>query len=211
MNQAIIFLLTAISLGGSATGEARGPAMSKSVGPVHKVNINVVAQEQLKKDITLNVGQALETLANVRFAKENPDWTIEIVTLTLQDQEGNPTAVALSVVVLEHGQQMKMLRTLAKAWRYVINAGLLERDQPLEVGMRELLTAIEELPEEEPLTVVSQHRMCLIPVQKLGAACHDTAVDFATRFLGGGSVTQETAQTPSATQVSVASATPQNN
>jgi len=211
MNQAITFLLMAISLGAPVTTDAGGPVMSKPAGPVHKVNINVVAQDQLKKDITLNVGQALETLANVRFVQEDPDWTIEIVTLTLQDQEGNPTAVALSVVVLEHGQQMKMLRTLAKAWRYVINAGLLERDQPLEVGMRELLTAIEELPETEPLTVVSQHRMCLIPVQKLGAACHDTAVDFASRFLGAAGVTQKTAQAPSAAQVSVASATPKND
>ncbi len=209
MNQVVTLLMLAISLGVPVTKAADGPMISPSVGPGPKVKIEVVAQEQLKNDIYRNMTQALASLANAQLVEENPDWTIEVVTLTLQDQEGNPTAVALSVVVLKHGPQMKMLQVLAKAWRYVVDAGLLEKDQPLEVGMRELLMGVEKLPKTDSLTVVSQHRMCLIPVQKLGEACHDTIVNFTTRFLDESKIVkaEKSTEAETATPVSVASAT----
>ena len=184
MNQVIAFLTLSISLGIPITGGTTGPAMSEYLGPVRRVKLDVVAQEQLKNDIYSHMVQAFQSVPEVQLVQADPDWTIEIVTLTLQDPEGQPTAVGLSVIVLEHGPQMRMLSTLSKAWRYVVNAGLLQRDQPLEVGMRELLIGIENLPQSDsPLTILSQHRMCLIPVQKLGGACSDTVANFSTRFL----------------------------
>lgn len=209
MNLTIAFLLLIISLGTPITDGTDGPMPPpEHLGSVHKVKIEVVAQEQLKNDICRNMAQAFQSVPEVRLVDEDPDWTIEIVTLTLQDEEGNPTAIGLSVIVLEHGPQMNMLLTLAKAWRYVVNAGLLEKDQPLEVGMRELLIGVEGLPKSDSLTVLSQHRMCLIPVQKLGAACQDAVVNFSTRFLDTQGLAQaETSQA----DVSVASALSAND
>jgi len=184
MNQIAAFLIWTLSLGIPISGGADGPLPEEPLGAVHRVKIEIVAQTPLKADIYRNMAQAFQSRSEVQLVDEAPDWTIEVVTLTLQDPEGHPTAVGLSVIVLEHGPQMDMLLTLAKAWRYVVNAGLLQKDQPLEVGMRELLIGVETLPQSESLTVLSQHRMCLIPVEKLGDACRDTVFNFTTRFLG---------------------------
>ena len=205
MNQAVAFLLLSLSLGVpvSDPGNGQMPPPDPLVF-ARRVKIEVVAPEQLKTDIYRNMAQAFQSIPNVQLVQENPDWTIEIVTLTLQDEEGNPTAVGLSVVILEHGPQLDMLLTLSKAWRYVVDAGLLQKDQPLEVGIRELLIGVEGLPKKESLTVMSQHRMCLIPVQKLGAACQDTVKNFSTRFLDGQGVAKE--EPSRETELSVASA-----
>lgn len=192
MNKIATFLMLTLSLGIPASGGAQGSSPPEPVGMMYKVKLNVVAREQLKADIYRNMIEAFKSRPEVQLVQENPDWTIEVVTLTLQDDEGNPTAVGLSVIVLEHGPQMNMLLTLAKAWRYVISAGLLQKDQPLEVGMRELLISIDGLPKTDPLTVVSQHRMCLIPVQKLGQACRDTVLNFSERFLDAQDLTEQT-------------------
>jgi hypothetical protein len=182
MNRVILLLLCSTSfLTPASYGQNR--ATSESLGPTIPVRLDVNAPEHLAGAIRQLMAQAFEPYEVVRLVQEKPHWTIKIVTQSLLDDEGNMMAVGLSVVVLEHGQQMDMLMTLARAWRYIINAGLLERDQPLEVGMRQLMAAVERLPRTADLTVLSQHLMCVIPAERLGDACRDIAGDFNARLL----------------------------
>jgi hypothetical protein len=182
MNPVVVFLLCSTSF---ITPASHGPsrAISEPFRPTVSVRLDVGAPEQLAGAIRQLMTQAFGPYEGVRLVEQNPQWTIKIVTQSLLDDEGQMMAVGLSVVVLEHGQQMDMLMTLAQAWRYVINAGLLQRDQPLEVGMRQLMAAIERLPRTNDLTVLSQHLMCVIPTEKLGDACRDIAIDFNSRVL----------------------------
>lgn len=180
MNPAIVFLLCATSFSLPA---AYGPhaVMADPVRPSVSIRLDINAPEQLAEAIRLYMAQEFQPYAGVRLVEQNPQWTIRFVTQLLLDDEGNTTAIGLSVVVLKHGPQMNMLSTLAQAWRYIINAGLLQRDQPLEVGMRQLMAAIEGLPKTEDLTVLSQHLMCVIPTERLTDACRDIVADFNAR------------------------------
>jgi len=182
MNPAIVFLLCATSFSLPA---AYGPsaAAPEQVRPSVSIRLDINAPDQLAEAIRLYMAQEFGPYAGVRLVEQNPQWTIKFVTQLLLDDEGNTTAIGLSVVVLKHGPQMNMLSTLAQAWRYIINAGLLQRDQPLEVGMRQLMAAIEGLPKTEDLTVLSQHLMCVIPTEKLSDACRDIVADFNARVL----------------------------
>ena len=79
------------------------------------------------------------------------------------------------------------VRVLTQAWHYIIKAGLLDKDQPLAMGMRNLVASIDRLPETDEQTTLVQHRMCLIPVGQLGDACRDivTAFDARSRHSSG--------------------------
>lgn len=185
MNPVALFLLCAASL---STQTSYGPngAIPQQSSPAVSIRFEINATEQLAPVIRQHMTQQFQAIPGVRVVEENPQWTIKIVTQSLLDGEGNMMAIGLSVVVLEHGPQMDMLSTLAQAWHYILNAGLLQRDQPIEVGMRQLVAAIDRLPKADNLTVLSQHLMCVIPTQKLGDACRDIAADFNTRVLRAG-------------------------
>ncbi len=179
MNSMFLFLLCGASL---VTPTAYGPTAAAQVRPT-TVRIDISATEQLAPALHQHMARELQAYPGVQVVEGPSQWTVKIVTQSLLDDGGNIMAVGLSVVVLKHGAQMNMLLTLARAWRYVINAGLLQRDQPLEVGMRQLMAAIEQLPRTDELTTLSQHLMCVIPTEKLGNACRDIAADFHTRFV----------------------------
>ncbi len=183
MNPAVLFLLCSTSLITSASHGPNSAAPGPS-RPTVSIRLDVNAPEPLAEAIRQHVAEAFGPYEGVRLVEQNPQWTIKIVTQSLLDDEGNMTAIGLSVVVLEHGPQMNMLTTLAQAWRYIINAGLLQRDQPLEVGMRQLMAMIEHLPKTDELTVLSRHLMCVIATEKLGDACRDIAADFNAQVLG---------------------------
>jgi hypothetical protein len=151
--------------------------------PAARVKIEISAKDDVKHAMHSHIAQAFQSLGGVQLVESDPQWAIKIVTLAVQDKEGNTTALGLSVVVLQHGPQMDMLRTLTQAWHYIIRAGLLQKDQPLEVGLRKLISGIEQLPETDELATLSQHRMSLIPMAKLAETCHGIASDFSTRFL----------------------------
>lgn len=183
MNPAIVFLWCATSLGLAAPYGPYG-AMSEQGKPAPvSIRLDINAPEPLAAAIRLYMAQEFGPYAGVRLVEQNPQWTIKVVTQSLLDDEGNTTAIGLSVVVLKHGPQMNMLATLAQAWRYIINAGLLQRDQPLEVGMRQLVATIEGLPKTEDLTVLSRHIMCVIPTDRLSDACRDIVADFSVAVL----------------------------
>ncbi len=189
MNPVAVFLLCAASLSAQTSYGPNGPIPQQSQ-PVVSIQFDINAAEQLAGVIRQHMTQQFQAIPGVQVVEENPQWTIKVVTQALLDGEGNTMAIGLSVVTLEHGPQMNMLSTLAQAWHYILNAGLLQRDQPLEVGMRKLVAAIDRLPKTESLTVLSQHVMCVIPTQKLGDACRDIAADFNKRVLQPKAMTQ---------------------
>lgn len=183
MNPVIVFLMWSTSFGIPLSADMAEPANPDQGGSVARVKVEITAREDIRTAMHAYMTQGFLSVGGVQLVDSDPRWTIKIVALTAQDNEENVTAVGLSTVVLEHGPQMDMLRTLARAWHYIIKAGLLQKDQPLEVGMRQLVTGIDRLPGDEDLSVLSQHRMCLIPVPKLGEACHDIVTNFNARFL----------------------------
>ena len=183
MNPVIVFLMWSTSFGIPLSADSTEPVHPGRSGSVARVKVEITGPENLRAAMQGYMTEGFASFDGVQLVNRQPRWTIKIVTVTAQDNEGNMTAVGLSVVVLAHGPQMDMLRTLAQAWHYILKAGLLQKDQPLEVGMRQLVTGIDKLPGDEDLTVLSQHRMCLIPVAKLGEACHDVVTDFHARFL----------------------------
>lgn len=186
MNPVVVFLAWITSFGIPLSAQV--PELPQA-GPVEhslptaRVKLDITGVEQVKNAMATVIAQEFQAQGGVQLVQEDPRWTIKIVTMTAKDNEGKVWAMGLSVVVLEHGPQMEMLRTLTRAWHYIINAGLLQKDQPLEVGLRELIAGIDGLPATEEPAVLSQHRMCLIPIEKLAGACHDIVVDFNARFV----------------------------
>jgi len=180
MNPIIPLLMWNLSFAIPTFGGAAGPPVPQQAV---RVRIEISASEQTKYAMQSHIAQTFQSLGGVQLVEADPRWTIKIVTLTIQDQQGNTTALGVSVVVLEHGPQMDMLRTLTQAWRYIIRAGLLQKDQPLEVGLRQLIAGIDQLPETDDLGTLAQHKMSLIPVNKLAGTCQDIASDFHARFL----------------------------
>jgi len=183
MNPVMTFLVWSMSFGIPMQSDPGPVNQAGFVGPAARIKIDISAADDLKEEILRHVAQGFHTVGGVRLVEEDPRWTIKIVTLAVQGNEGNTTALGLSVVVLEHGPQMDILFTLAQAWHYIIKAGLLQKDQPLEVGMRQLVAGIDQMPDSDNLTTLSQHRMCLIPMAKLPAACQEIAADFNSRYL----------------------------
>jgi hypothetical protein len=167
--------------------------------PIARVKINVgAANEQVKSEIERCLAQSLQGLDNVQVVDETPRWTIEVVTALLDDGEGHIEGIGMSFVILEHGPQMQMLVTMAQAWRYVMAAGFLQ-DKFIEQGMRQLVGRVDALAKTRDLTVFSQHRMCVIPLDRIGLACQDIAATLDTQFLrpsmlGAVSVANDSAQ-----------------
>ena len=183
MNPVIAFLMWSASFSIPMSAGAAPPIGAEEPKSLARVKVDITAGAEIKRTMHAYVAQSFQSLGGVQLVEDKPQWTIKIVTLTAQDDAGNTTAIGLSVVTLEHGPQMDMLRTLVHAWHYIIKAGLLQKDQPLEVGMRQLVAGIDRLPATDDLAVLSQHRMCLIPLPKLGEACHDIVVNFNNKFL----------------------------
>ncbi len=189
MNPVMTFLVWSMSFGIPLQSGPDAALGAASVGPDARIRIDISATDDLKGEILRHVAQGFHSVGGVRLVEEDPQWTIKIVTLNVQDKEQNISALGLSVVVLEHGPHLDMLFTLTQAWHYILKAGLLQKDQPLEVGMRQLVAGIDQMPRADNLTVLSQHRMCLIPMAKLPAACQEIAKNFGQTYLGSAPVT----------------------
>jgi hypothetical protein len=183
MNRMVAFLVLSASVGIPLLVHPAQAAQAKPPAAMARVKVEIRGGDEIRRAMYSYLAQGFQSCGTVELVEADPQWTIKMVTLTTQDEEGNATAVGLSVVVLKHGPQMDMLRLLAQAWHYVIKAGLLQKDQPLEVGVRTLVAGIDRLPKTDDLTLFSQHRMCLIPTHKLGEACGDIVKDFNARLL----------------------------
>lgn len=183
MNPALVSLLWALSLAIPMTEASNTPAAAPRSGPVAaRVRINISAPDDVKGLIQQYLAQGLQSLGTVQLVEQTPRWTIEIVTATLQDGEGQVQGLGMSFVILEHGPQMQMLVTMAQAWRYVMAAGFLQ-DKFIEQGMRQLVGRVDSLARTPDLTVLSQHRMCVIPLARLEEACRDIALTLDAKFL----------------------------
>ncbi|UCD49525.1 MAG: hypothetical protein JSW27_18580 [Phycisphaerales bacterium] len=199
MNRMTVFLLCGASFSIPFFGS---PAQADHVGQPHavaRVKLDIAGRDEIRTAMYNYMAQVFQSYETMELVESDPQWTIKIVTLGAGDGEGRTMAMALSVVVLEHGPQLEMLRILTQAWHYILKAGLLDKDQPLAVGMRKLVASIDQLPETDDLTTLVQHRMCLIPVEQLGEACRDIVVGFDTRLLHSsgtnrGSVTEQTSR-----------------
>jgi hypothetical protein len=161
---------------------SNAPAPVPYSGPLARVNIKISAPDEVKSLIQQHLTQSLQSLGTVQLVDETPRWTIEIVTATLQDDSGRIQGLGMSFVILEHGPQMQMLVTMAQAWRYVMTAGFLQ-DKFIEQGMRQLVSRVDALAKTPDLTVMSQHRMCVIPLARVEEACRDIALTLDAKFI----------------------------
>lgn len=182
MNPAIVSLLWALSWAVPMTAASTTPAAPGDFAAPARVKINVSAPEEIRALIQQHLVQSLQALENVQLVEQTPRWTIEVVTAMLQDPDGRIQGIGMSFVILEHGPQMQMLVTMAQAWRYVMAAGFLQ-DKFIEQGMRQLVGRVDALAKKPELTVMSQHRMCVIPLARVEEACRDIALTLDTRFL----------------------------
>ena len=196
MNRTIILLVCGASFTIPFFASVAGADPVRQAETVARVKLEIAGRDEVRAAMYNTMAQVFQSYETMELVESDPQWTIKVVTLGTGDAEGNTVAMALSVVVLEHGPQMDMLRVLTQAWHYIIKAGLLDKDQPLAVGLRNLIAGVDQLPETDDLTTLVQHRMCLIPVEQLGEACRDIVMAFNAKLLHSasanrGSVTDE--------------------
>lgn len=180
MNPALVSLLSIFSLAvpAAATADTVAPAISV---PTTRVKIVVSASGEIKNLVYQNLAESLNQIGGVQVVDELPRWTIQVVTSTLQDNEGQIQGVGMSFVILEHGPQMQMLATMAQAWRYVMAADFLQ-DEFIKQGMRELIRRVDSWQTTPDLTILSDHKMCVIAVNQIPAACQDIVSNLGVRF-----------------------------
>jgi hypothetical protein len=178
MNASVLVLAWFMSLGAPGPVVVGGPAEFVSAPPV-RIRLTISAHEELRRIMRNLLTSELESRGPVQWVEVDADWTIGIVTTQLEDAEGMTAAIGVSFIIEQHGIHMRMMRVLAQACRYFIATGLL-RDAPLEKDMRLVLRGVDMLPNPESLSVVSQHKMCVIPADRLPAACRDIAAAFDT-------------------------------
>lgn len=162
------------------------PAQTDSAQPgfTARVKLEINGFDQVKQAISTVVSQQLRAIQGVQLVDANPQWTIRIETVVVPDEENkNIAGIGLSEVVLEHRPYVKMLQTLAQAWRYLLSAGIFKQDQPLDEGMRQMVKMIEGLPQTADSTTLSAHRMCVVSVSNLEQACKDVVTDFNVKIL----------------------------
>ena len=144
-----------------------------------KVRLEVNSQyDQVKQVISKVMVEQLRTVEGVQLVEANPQWTIRIETVVVPDANGGIACLGLSEVVLEHRPYVKMLQTLAQAWRYLLVAGILQQDQQLDQGLRQLVSMVEGLPQTTDSTTLKAHRMCVVAVSNVEQACRDIITDF---------------------------------
>lgn len=183
MNRMIAFLVCGASFSIPFLASSVRADQVRQLDTVARVKLEIAGGDEIRVGMYNYMAQVFQSYETLELVESDPQWTIKIVTLGTADGEGNTTALGLSVVVLEHGPQMDMLRVLTQAWHYIIKAGLLDKDQPLALGMRKLIAGIDQLPQTDDLTTLVQHRMCLIPAEQLGAACRDIVAAFDAGLL----------------------------
>lgn len=179
MNPALVSLLLVFSLVVPTTASgASEPVVS---GSATRVKITVSASEEIGSLIYQSLAESLNQVDGVQVVQELPRWTIQVVTSTLQDNEGRIQGVGMSFVILEHGPQMQMLATMAQAWRYVLAADFI-KDEFIKQGMRELIRRVDSWQTAPDLTILSDHKMCVISVDQIPGACRDIVSNLGTQL-----------------------------
>jgi hypothetical protein len=192
MNGTVLFLSCLLSLQAPVpAGPVKAPGPVQ-VAPPARVKLDISAQEDIKSLIQRAVGAELQS-RGVQVVEGDADWTIGVVTTRLGGADGTTVAVGLSYIIEQHGIHMRMMLALAQACRYFLSTGLL-RDAPLEKDMQMLLRGVEVIPKPESLSVVSQHRMCVVTPDRLPQVCHDVVTAFDAERLGPQPKAEATAQ-----------------
>jgi hypothetical protein len=184
MNSVCVFAVWMLS---AITPLSAAPApQTESTPPefIARVKLEVNGLPQVKQILANAIAQQLQAIPGLQLVDANPKWTIRIETVAVPDEENkNIAGIGLSEVVLEHRPYVKMLQTLAQAWNYLLAAGILRQDQQLDLGLRRLVTTIEDLPQSTDSTTLAAHRMCVISVSNVDQACKDVVTDFDTKFI----------------------------
>jgi hypothetical protein len=183
MNGTRVFAVWVLSLSILFSNALAAETVSTRPAFVAKIKLDIDTHDQIQQAIFNAIAERLRAVPGVQLVQVDPQWTIEIITTVVQDDQGGLAAVGLSEVVVEHGPHMKMLQTFAQAWRYLIMAGILQKDQPLDQGLKQLVAMVETLPQSTDLTTVSAHRMCVVAPDQLARACGDIVNDFDGKIL----------------------------
>jgi hypothetical protein len=150
---------------------------------VARVRLEINGYEQVKQTIAKFMVPQLRAIQGVQLVDTNPQWTIKIETVVIPDTENKSVAcIGLSEVVLEHRPYVRMLRTLAQAWHYLLSAGILKQDQPLDEAMRQAVKMMEDVPQTADPTTLSAHNMCVVTVDNLEKACQQVVADFNAKL-----------------------------
>jgi hypothetical protein len=182
MNAAVFFLSCLMSLGTPLPAGPAGATGAEEAVPV-KIRLTISAREELRTAIRDLVTAEFQSREPVQWVESDADWTIGIVTTQMEDANGATVAIGLSFVIEQHGIHMKLMQALAQACRYFLATGLLQ-DAPLEKDMKMLLHGVDVIPKPESLSVVSQHKMCVIPPNRLAQACRDIVLAFEADRVG---------------------------
>jgi hypothetical protein len=178
---------------------------------VTRVKLEINGYDQVKQVISNVMVQQLRAIQGVQLVDANPQWTIKIETVVIPDTENkNVACIGLSEVVLEHHPYMKMLQVLAQGWHYLLSAGILQQDQTLDSGMKQVVKMIEGLPQGADSTSLSAHNMCVVTVDNLEKACQQVVTDFDSRFLRPSRTAQSSGST-GADKPAVATAAPSDS
>jgi hypothetical protein len=142
-----------------------------------RVKVNLSGNPEILEALRPALTAPFHALGDVQIVQDDPDWTIEIITTPLIDENQKLAAVGLSFVIQQHWPHNKMMLALAQACRYFLATGYL-RGQELEYEMARLLRGTQVVPKPEGLAVVFKHRMAVVTPDKLGAACQDIVNTF---------------------------------
>jgi hypothetical protein len=157
---------------------------SAQTGLAARVKLEISGLPQVKQAISEIMTPKLKAIPGVQLVDSNPQWTIRIETVVVPDGENkNVAGIGLSEVILEHRPYVQMLQILGKAWDYLLAAGVLRQDQPLDEGMKQVVKMIKGIPQTEDSSKLMAHRMGIFHVNNLQKACGDLVTDFNLTIL----------------------------
>ncbi len=149
-----------------------------------RVKLEISGQANLKQAIAEIMVPKLKAIQGVQLVDANPQWTIRIETVVVPDNENkNVAGIGLSEVILEHRPYVQMLQVFGKAWDYLLAAGLLNQDQTLDDGMKQVVRMAKGIPQVEDSAKLTAHRMGIFHVNNLQKACGDLVTDFDVTIL----------------------------
>lgn len=144
---------------------------------VTRVKVSISAYPEILEVIQPYLLEPLQEQGDIQLAQDDAEWTIEVVTTPLVDDEQNVTAVGLSFVIQRRWPHAQMMGALEQACRYFLQTGYL-RGQQLERDMYRLIRGTQIVPKPEGLAVVAKHRMAIVRPENLAGACRDVVRTF---------------------------------
>jgi hypothetical protein len=155
------------------------PQPGAPAGPVTvtRVKVSISAYREILEVIQPYLLNSLQEQGDIELAQDDAEWSIEVVTTPIVDDEKNVTALGLSIVIQQHWPHAQMMGALEQACRYFVQTGYL-RGQPLQREMERLIHGTQIVPKPKGLAVVAKHRMAIVTPENLAQACQDIVKTF---------------------------------